>query len=85
MCKRFSRSTIEIVNVRQEPLQDITEADAIAEGVLSDHGVKWPDGDPGTAHDVYRRCYRALWDQLNPERPYASNPTPFRYEFRRIK
>lgn len=65
-----SRITLTVTDVRVERLQDISEADAIAEGCLD------TDGSPtqelsGTA----RGAYAVLWDDLNAERaPWATNP-----------
>lgn len=87
-----SRLTLEITAVRVERLQDITEADAIAEGVeLVDH----VDGEP-----VYRdyfaddytwsavRSYRTLWWRLygfkGPD-AWDKNPWVWTVEFKRVE
>jgi len=80
-----SRLTLEVVSVRVERLQDITEADAQAEGV--DSGAPWfppgqwspPDEDPrqvgyGRGNFALQN-FRALWEHINGKRaPWASNP-----------
>jgi hypothetical protein len=65
MPRKWSRLTLTITDVRVQRVQDISEADARSEGCGNDHGVKWPDGDPGYAHNVYRRNYCRLWDYIN--------------------
>lgn len=70
-----SRITLEIVKVRVERLQDISEADAIAEGLYQDAKGLW------TWSDVYRSgsnnprySYELLWDLINGHNAWAKNP-----------
>jgi hypothetical protein len=59
-----SRITLEITRVRVERLQDITEKDAISEGVLSSDYDK-----------TYRYAFSVLWDSINgPKYPWSDNP-----------
>ena len=60
-----SRITLELTDVRVERVQDISDSDALAEGVDYEwHGV--PVGQ--------RDSFRALWDSINGEREsWASN------------
>lgn len=69
-----SRLTLELTGVRVERLQDITEADAIAEGVTSPPG--WANV-PGFA---------VLWNSINAARGYGwdANPWVWVVEFRRL-
>ena len=78
MCRWMSRTLLEIVSVRVERLQDISEADALAEGIqaLVDAGV---DHD-GTPQDAYR----ALWESINGPGSWALNPWVWVVEFKRI-
>lgn len=94
-----SRIQLEIVNLKVERLQDITEEDAFAEGVQIDaiqkEGKVHPliqltgkylplnYGDPIKA----RSYFAAIWDSLNEKRGYSWEKNPFVWviEFRRIK
>lgn len=79
-----SRITLEVKSVRVERLQDITEAEAIAEGFERDFRPDGTDYGCGLVHAV--EGFAALWDQLNAGRGYAweSNPWVWRVEFERI-
>lgn len=74
-----SRITLEITGVRVERLQDISEADAIAEGIqeLIDAGV---DHD-GTPRDTFRK----LWESINGPGSWDANPWVWVVEFKRIE
>lgn len=81
-----SRITLEVTAVRIERLQDISEADAIAEGIVP----TWPDGVPikhDGSSDFCRKLYRDLWDSLNAERGHgwSVNPWVWVVEFKRIE
>lgn len=67
-----SRITLEVTGIRVERLQDISVADAIAEGC--------PGGDNGDRYAAVEQ-YRALWDSINAaNRPkLPSNPNSKRY------
>lgn len=71
MRRRESRITLEVVSVRIERLHEITEQDAIAEGV----------SELGFPRDTFAE----LWDVINGKRAaWASNPWVWRVEFRRL-
>lgn len=75
-----SRITLEIISVRVERLQEITEEDARAEGVAAMMVECRPD-----AHEPHRGLFAILWDQINGKRaPWVSNPWVWRVEFRRM-
>lgn len=88
MRRADSRILLEIVGVRVERLQDISEADAIAEGVIEG------DGDfagcfsvPGTqamSGTTAKECYARLWDQINGGGAWAVNPWVWCLTFNRV-
>lgn len=78
MPRHASRILIDVVGVRVERLQEISERDAIAEGVHHQPHLLTADGG--------RILYRQLWDLLNAKRaPYTSNPWVFVVEFERVR
>lgn len=81
-----SRITLEIVSVRVERLQDISEEDAKAEGVTGGYqGWNIPE-DRHQWHHPHRASYSALWDSINGKKhPWESNPFCWVIEFRRIE
>lgn len=81
-----SRLTLRITDVRVERLQEISEADAIAEGCdRHNHATKWPDGDPGYIDDVARRNYCALWESINGAGSWEANSWVWAITFDVIK
>lgn len=76
-----SRIVLEITGVRVERLQEITEADALAEGVEPAH---FPHG--GSTLHPYFHGFRTLWDEINGKRTsWESNPFVWVIEFRRLE
>lgn len=71
-----SRITLEITNVRVERLHEITEADAVAEGVL-----EWEDvykdycADGGWFRSPVD-SFRSLWDSINTKSGYGWDVNP---------
>lgn len=76
-----SRITLEVTGVRVERLQDISEADAIAEGV-NVH----PDHHGKPRDSIYSpvQAYRDLWESINGPGSWDANPWVWCVEFRRI-
>lgn len=79
-----SRLTLHVTDVRVQRLQEISEADALAEGVECDS-----DGWRDYQFPATQCCHRAkisfatLWDSLNAERaPWARNPWVIAVTFR---
>ena len=72
-----SRITLEITGVRVERLQDISEADAVAEGAHS--SVNWPGGR------FARGNYAHLWWTINGDGSWESNPWVWVVEFKVLK
>ncbi len=71
-----SRLTLEITSVRVERLQDISEADAIAEGVRGN--ASGPYGCEGLIED-----YADLWESINGPGSWDANPWVWVVEFKR--
>ncbi len=83
-----SRITLEIVSVRVERLQEITEEDARSEGVFDggclNCGGTQPCGCDNPVPDA-RDSFIWLWDSLNGKTyPWKDNPFVWVIEFRRI-
>jgi hypothetical protein len=69
-----SRITLEVTGVRVERLQDISEADARAEGISR---ADCPDWHATTD-------YRALWESIHGPGSWAANPWVWVVEFKRV-
>jgi len=85
-----SRITLEIVEVRAERLQDITEEGAIAEGVECWNGEVWSGKDKafysGNELPPIRR-FEAMWDSINARHgyPFFANHWMWVITFRRVE
>lgn len=80
LCRWMSRSTDRITEVRVPRLQEISGADAEAEGV-------WTVFDQGAARTPATAfgCFPYLWDGINAYRaPWASNPWVFALSFETV-
>ncbi len=87
-----SRITLEVTGVRVERLQDISEEDAIAEGVEC-----WEERGYDDAQDFYRNyhtggdlftakaSYRTLWESINGPGSWERNDWVWVIEFKRIE
>lgn len=72
-----SRITLEITEVRVERLLDISETDAIAEGVRTLPAPQWhPNG--------WRQTYWQLWDDINGRDATKANPWVWAITFKRV-
>ncbi len=79
-----SRILLEIAAVRVERLQDISEKQALAEGVeLEGEGVCWA-GAAGTASDSPVESFRLLWELINGAGSWNANPWVWVVEFKRV-
>jgi hypothetical protein len=82
-----SRITLEVTGVRVERLNEISEADAKAEGVepwsfgpyqnmtTGEYGATYP----------YRGGFACVWDELQEAHTWKSNPWVWVYEFRKVE
>ncbi len=87
MPRNLSRITLEITGVRVERLQDISEADARAEGIVHSTrfgGYHTEDGRHFHAADP-RQSYASLWEQINGPGSWDANPWVWVLEFRRLE
>jgi len=81
MFRKDSRITLEITSVRVERLQDISEADCVAEGCPGGAGAI-----PGYAYAATPlEHYHWLWNDINGAGAWELNPWVWAVEFRRIK
>jgi hypothetical protein len=89
MPRRYSRILLDVTAVRVERLQDISEADAKAEGVTP----KWEPGCSGRLMEAlggfrFRpagSAYAELWEQINGPGSWDANPWVWVVEFRRVE
>jgi len=90
MKREASRISLEIVSVRVERLQDISEADAVAEGIDAFQRGE----EPKVYRDYLQRTehfglsavgsYRTLWESINGAGSWSANPWVWVVEFKRL-
>lgn len=78
-----SRITLEITGIRVERLQDISEADAIAEGCSLE--CMSPAGDDSGSAIYGPEGYRALWESINGAGSWDANPWVWVVDFKRVE
>ncbi|HCL3994841.1 TPA: hypothetical protein N2B70_001863 [Pseudomonas aeruginosa] len=86
MPRSASRVLLEITAVRVERLQDISEEQALAEGVRGepcDH-ARQACSDIGCWGDTAKGAFGFLWESLNGEGSWAANPWVWVVEFKRV-
>lgn len=76
-----SRIALEVTGVRVERLQDISAADALAEGVNVHRDFH---DKPATSLYSPVQAYRDLWEQINGAGSWDANPWVWVVEFRRL-
>lgn len=92
MPKEACRIRLEITDIRVERLQEISEEDAIAEGVGYGFqmNVGWPDyehivnGVCTLTQDTARMSYASLWDKINGKGSWKLNPWIWAITFKRL-
>jgi hypothetical protein len=90
MPRAASRIQLEVTGVRVERLQDISEADAMAEGCdpyIPGEGIvpRPTRADDYAYRPQYVEGYRQLWEDINGAGSWDANPWVWVVEFRRIK
>ena len=81
-----SRITLEVTGVRVERLQDISEADALAEGIAYSerfNGYCIGMAEHFHSHDP-RESYRSLWRAINGAESWDANPWVWVVEFKKV-
>lgn len=90
MPRSASRITLEVEEVRVERLQDISDADAIAEGCAQNHnGYFWGGPHAVSGHKqmaTAKDAYADLWNSINGNTPgsWDENPWVWVVAFRRL-
>lgn len=79
-----SRLTLEITAVRVERLQDISEADAMAEGIfpLTEEPGRWLNGKVNFKYSSPLSAFIGLWCAINGPLAWKDNPFVWVLEFR---
>lgn len=86
------RLTLEVTEVRVQRLQDISEGDALAEGVMDARGWDWlgrlPKAPEGGEDLSARAGFRLLWGSINGKRPgcsWEANPWCWAVSFKVVR
>jgi hypothetical protein len=84
-----SRITLEIVSVRVERLQDITEKDAKEEGIkqvtcgLDETCFEYARNE--NAYSTAKQAFEALWKKINGAESWVANPWVWVIEFKKVE
>lgn len=91
MRKEYARTWLECTRVRCERLKDISEVDAIGEGVekVCDYGTTgykdYTRADEAFSDIDAKLSFTTLWEKINGQKSLESNPWVFIYDFKRIE
>ncbi len=81
-----SRITLKITEARVERLQDISEEDAIAEGITGPHDVGYQafrvPGDSKPRYSSAKSAFADLWDSINAKRGFGWDTNPWLWAIR---
>lgn len=81
MPRSASRILLEVVSVRVERLQDISEVDARSEGAEP----RQVEEDDTVLEGEWREGYRMLWESINGPGSWDANPWVWVVEFKRVE
>ncbi|MFA5299764.1 MAG: hypothetical protein WC389_16385 [Lutibacter sp.] len=85
MPKEAARIFLKITNIRVDRLNDISESDAVAEGIVMNNtphiGWYWMENVYSTDSPIM--AYERLWQKINGEKSWAENPFVWVYAFER--
>lgn len=84
MPRALSRITLEIVEVRIERLNNISESDAIAEGIGKPIGGCFFNYQGIQPMPTGRESYRTLWESINGPGSFGKNPLVWVVIFKRL-
>lgn len=86
MPRAMARILLEVVSVRVERLQDISEADAFDEGIIQQKTTGW-FSVPGIngAGTTARAAYALFWNSINGANSWNKNPWVWVVEFKQIQ
>lgn len=86
MPKKICREFLEVKNIRVEVLQDISELDAKAEGIIydEDSGYYFVVDGKNMSQSAYT-CFEQLWIQINGIKNWNLNPLVWVYEFEKTE
>lgn len=91
MPKEACRIFLEVTDVRVERLQDISESDAIAEGIEIFNNEKFGRMfrnyllDPPSGYKVPELSFKTLWESINGRDSLIQNPWVWVYDFKRVE
>jgi len=89
MPKAAARIWLEIIDVRVERLQDISEEDAIAEGVYLHKGTGdlykfYIQGRDNIVTDTAIKSFASLWISINGQESWSKNPWVWVVSFKKV-
>lgn len=85
MPRSASRLTLRITEVRVQRLQEISDADSIAEGIVDLRCDRTLHGDEPLSEQLPHLKYRELWESINGAGSWAANPWVWAISFEVIQ
>ena len=84
MPEKYARHFIEITSVKAERLQNISDSDCEAEGIVPEwqNGfvIGWRNKTDGITYEKRQQAFAALWDIIHKKDKWDTNPWIWRYE-----